>query len=390
MERTAVVVGAGIGGLAVASALVQHGWQVTVLERTDEVRAIGSALALWANAVRAIEYVDKDAADTLRGRPSMQGIAGLRTPNGGWLVREDVDQLRKEQTVDAPIMVERPELHRFLQRQIPTAAFKLGTTANGVSQTEEKATVRAGIDAYEADVVIGADGIGSSIRTAVDEDAEITPAHYITWRGIVPADQAPDAPFGGETWGRGQRFGYIPLSDGGVYWYTALGTGHPRAADRGDQKQLLTELYAGWHDPIGPLIKATPKERILRNEVSMLWPQPKTYVNGRIAILGDAAHAMTPDLGQGAAQALEDAVELAIALRDASPEAVPQALAKYDELRRPRAGAIAAQSRRVGKISQLSGILTATLRNTAIRLLPTGKVAGGFGETANWRPSQGR
>lgn len=390
MPRTAVVVGAGVGGLAVSSALVRAGWEVTVVERADEVRAIGSALALWANAVRAAEYVDKGAADILRGRPSLAGLAGLRTPSGAWLARMDVDALRELQTVDAPIMVERPELHAFLARQIPDSAFQLGRTCTAVSQLEEKASVRAGGDSFGADLVVGADGIGSVVRAAVDTSAQITSARYVSWRGIVPASVAVDAPYGGETWGRGQRFGHIPLSDGGIYWYATLGTDRPRAAELGNQKQLLAELFEGWHDPIGRLIAATPAERLLRNDVNMLWPQPKTYVNGRVALLGDAAHAMTPDLGQGAAMALEDAVELAIAVADVDAADVPAALSAYDALRRPRAGGVAAQSRRMGRISQLSGVVSAGLRNFALKVIPSGRLAGGFGETANWQPSKPR
>ncbi|MBM7785738.1 FAD-dependent monooxygenase [Tenggerimyces flavus] len=388
MSRTAVVVGAGVGGLAVSSALVRAGWEVLVLERADEVRAVGSALALWANAVRAVEFVDPAAAAVLRGRPSLGGLAGLRTPSGAWLARMDVDALRAMQTVDAPIMVERPELHAFLGRQIPSSSFLLGRTCTAVSQVEDMASVRAGGDAYSADLVIGADGIGSVVRAAVDTSASITSARYVSWRGIVPASVGMEVSDGGETWGRGQRFGYIPLSDGGIYWYATLGTSRPRAAELGDQKRLLSELFSGWHEPVGALIAATPAERVLRNDVNMLWPQPRTYVHGRVALLGDAAHAMTPDLGQGAAMALEDAVELAIAVGDVASEDVPAALLAYDALRRPRAGGVAAQSRRMGQISQLSGLFSAGLRDVALRLIPSSRMAGGFGATANWQPSQ--
>lgn len=388
MSRTAVVVGAGVGGLAVSSALVRAGWDVSLLERADEVRAIGSALALWANAVRAVEFVDKAAAEVLRGRPSLAGLAGLRTPRGRWLARMDVETLRAMRTVDAPIMVERPELHAFLARQIPASSFLLGRTCTAVTQTESSASVRAGGETYAADLVIGADGIGSVVRAAVDTSAAITSARYVSWRGIVPASVGIEVSDGGETWGRGQRFGYIPLSDGGIYWYATLGTDRPRAAELGDQKRLLAELFEGWHAPIAALIAATPSERLLRNDVSMLWPQPRTYVNGRVALLGDAAHAMTPDLGQGAAMALEDAVELAIAVSDVDAADIPAALLAYDALRRPRAGGVAAQSRQMGRISQLSGLFSAGLRDLALSLIPSSRMASGFGETANWQPSR--
>jgi 2-polyprenyl-6-methoxyphenol hydroxylase-like FAD-dependent oxidoreductase len=284
--------------------------------------------------------------------------------------------------------------------RVPENAFRFGRTVESVRETAEGAVVHAtgahGAEDYEAELVVAADGIGSRLRPIVDPRPAVRSAGYISWRGMVPPAEAPRLDDGGETWGLGQRFGMNVMSDGGVYWYSTLSDADPRTAElngngggAGGDREHLLEFFAGWHDPIRTLIERTPDGTILRHETPMLWPLPRTYVSGRLALLGDAAHAMTPDLGQGACQALEDAVELAGVVRDAAKAGIPQALHRYDALRRPRTTTLAKRSRLVSRFSQLRNPVAAGLRNGLLRIVGLGAAAGGFEEIVGWQPRHG-
>lgn len=388
-QRRAVVVGAGIGGLAVAGGLSAAGWQVTVLERAAELRPLGSGLALWRNALTALDYIAPELAAELRKKPTLQGLAGLRTADGRWVGRLTAE------TAEVPISVQRPELYAGLRACVPEDAFRFGRTVESVRETGACAIVHAtgehGAEDYEAELVVAADGIGSRLRQTVDPRPIVRSAGYVSWRGMVPPAVAPRLDDGGETWGLGQRFGMNVMSDGGVYWYATLADADPRTAELtsdGD-RELLLRFFAGWHDPIRTLIERTPEGALLRHDTPMLWPLPRTYVSGRLALLGDAAHAMTPDLGQGACQALEDAVELAGVVSDADGVEIPQALQRYDHLRRPRTTMLAKRSRMVSRFSQLRNPIAAGLRNGLLRIAGLGAAAGGFESIVSWQPSHG-
>ncbi|WP_020576161.1 FAD-dependent monooxygenase [Actinopolymorpha alba] len=423
-QRRAVVVGAGIGGLAAAGALVKDGWSVELLESGHHVRGTGAGLGLWPNAVRAMDALDPAIGALGRGHPwtqeSQQGApdavqagsgpafmlaqGGLRTPDGRWLTRIDATLL-EEQSSGAPIIVTRTTLHAALASLVPAQSVRLGRTATRVDLVGREAVVHAigpdgqeGNEEYAADLVVAADGIGSRLRATVDPRPSIRSAGYVTWRGIVPPEKSPALEVGSETWGRGQRFGCTPLSSGGTYWYATLSHADPRAwsedaepgagPDAEHQRDRLAGLFAGWHDPVPALIAATPPDQVLRNDVVFLWPLPRTFVEGRLALLGDAAHAMTPDLGQGACQALEDAVELATSVRSAEPAGVPAALPTYDRLRHARATGLARQARRLGQFSQLRHPWAVAVRDKLISLVPASSAAKGFAAATAWRPSE--
>ncbi|GAA5023377.1 FAD-dependent monooxygenase [Actinopolymorpha pittospori] len=399
-RRRAVVVGAGVGGLAAAGALVRDGWSVTLLEHGAEVRATGSALALWPNALRALEALDPNLGVHLRARDAMRGMVGLRTSDGRWLTRvtagsESAGAGSGGGLTASPLMVTRAALHEALRALVPAESLRVGRTVTAVDQRGVEAVVHAHGDAgpeeYPADLVVAADGVRSALRPAVDPRPAVRSAGYVTWRGLISPDLAPALESGSETWGRGQRFGFLQLGSGGIYWYATLAHADPRYRpeefDAARRRDRLVELFASWHDPVGRVLAATPPERIIRNDVELLWPLPRTFVAGRLALLGDAAHAMTPDLGQGACLALEDAVELATVLRAAAVADVPAGLPRYDRLRRARTTGLARQARLLGRIGQLRHPWVAAVRDRLISVVPANGAARSLTAATDWQPT---
>jgi 2-polyprenyl-6-methoxyphenol hydroxylase-like FAD-dependent oxidoreductase len=203
------------------------------------------------------------------------------------------------------------------------------------------------------------------------------------WRAVLDtaADAADEAT---ESWGRGQRFGIVPMTAGRVYWFATADAPEHQRAPTGEQAELLAR-FAGWHPPIPELIAATPPGAVLRHDLYDLRPDLPTYARGRVGLLGDAAHAMTPDLGHGAGQALEDAVVLGAALAATSDPL--DALARYDAERRPRSQSVARLSRRTGRIAQIHGPLTSRLRDLTVPTTPASVHHRLLAAVLGWRPS---
>ncbi|MFE5331498.1 FAD-dependent monooxygenase [Embleya sp. NPDC056575] len=373
----AIVVGAGPGGLAAATALHRKGWSVVVLERSATLEPIGAAIAIAPNGLRALDTID--AGVPLRALAAIRGAATLRRPDGRVLAPTSGEAFTAR-FGEPMVLAARAALMRVLLAGLPADALRTGTTVRTVTpgDTDRRATVTTADQTLTADLVVAADGIRSPIRQAMfPEHPGPRYAGFTTWRAIVPAmDVTP-----GETWGRGLVFGAMPLADGRVYWYAtanrAAGTTHGDAV--GERAELL-RLYRDFHAPVGDLIAAAPAERILRLDVhEMATPLPAHH-RGRVVLIGDAAHAMTPNLGQGGNQALEDAIELADVLSDVSAAGVVDALPGYSRRRVARTSAVVRKSRRIGAMAQWHGRGTVAVRDTLLR------VAGRIAPDAALRP----
>lgn len=362
-----IIIGGGIGGLAVAIALRQANIDAVVFERAGAYREVGAGLTLWPNAVNALRKIGLgDKLDRL-AVPQLSG--GIRTWRGDVLLATSVDEV--EQRFGAPpVVVHRAELLALLNGALKPdePCFNAPLTRFAQDSRGIEATFADGSTA-DADLLIGADGLHSVVRAQLWGRAAPRYAGYTAWRAVVPYDtaQLPDG-IGGETWGCGARFGIVPMSDQRVYWFATLNAPEGQRNGVGGHKQELTELFRGWHAPISDIIAATDDAAILRNDIYDR-PPLRRWSAGRVTLLGDAAHPMTPNLGQGACQAIEDAVVLANCLRNCGDPAA--GLHAYEAARRARTNRVVAQSRRIGQVGQWQHRLACRARDALMRRVPS-------------------
>lgn len=353
--RHAVVVGAGIGGLTAAAALSQRGWAVTVLERAASIEPVGAGLAMAPNALRALDVIG--VGDPVRKLAAFQGSGGIRTKSGKWLSRTSAEAA-EQRYGDPTVLLHRAEIVGLLAEKVP--GIELGTLVE--SATEDGVVVTSKGE-LRADLVVAADGIRSRIRQALFPALPAPVYAGVTsWRFIADGIAQPS-----ESWGDGQVFGVMPLARKKIYGYATAPA--PPGGASPDELADLTRLFAGWHDPIPALLGRTDPAKVIRTDIHSLETLPPAFHRGKVALLGDAAHAMTPNLGQGACQAIEDAVTLAY-----TPD-----LSAYSAARLPRTTPIVKRSRTISRMTSWRNPVVVAARNTMIGL------AGRLGTTAALR-----
>ncbi|MFF8378023.1 FAD-dependent monooxygenase [Streptomyces sp. NPDC015661] len=377
----AVVVGGGIGGLAAAIGLRRAGWEVTVLERAAALGDAGAGISLHANGMRALDALGVGAEVREAARPQYTG--GTRVPGGGWLARMDGAAL--ERALGTPIVgIPRAALHRLLRAALPDGCPTVGAEVTSLDLTAPgRVGVVTGDGVREADLVVAADGVNSCLRGL------LLPGHpgpAYSGSTVLRALTDSPVPLASDfelTWGRGAEFGHIALADGRAEWHAVLNS--PPGVRHPDPLEVLRGRFRGWHEPIPALLASTRPEAVLHHDIHELATPLPSFAVGRVALLGDAAHAMTPNLGQGACQALEDAVSLAAALA-AAPD-LDTALSRYDAERRPRSQSVARAARRAGRMGQqLAHPVAVAVRNTALRAAPDGVTLRAVLRHADWTP----
>lgn len=374
-----LVVGGGIGGLTAAVALSRAGREVTVLERAPSLAPVGAAVSLAPNALSALDVIG--VGDEVRALAAWQGEGGMRTPAGRWLARTDVAAVT-ERFGDPLVLLPRAALVDILTARLPEGVIRTACPAalTDPGDADRPARVTTPDGDLTADLVVAADGIHSRVRAALfPEHPGTVYSGFTTWRLMI---SVPGARFAShETWGRGRLWGTHPLKDGRVYAYAAaLTPAGGRAAD--DEKAELRRLFGDWHEPIPSVIAAARPEDVLRHDVHHIQRPLPAHHRGRVALVGDAAHAMPPSLGQGGNQAIEDAVVLAHH---------PDDLSAYTAARLPRTSALVRKAVGAGRLSMLRNRPAVALRNTVVAAVSrTGPAffLRGFEGIADWRPPQ--
>jgi 2-polyprenyl-6-methoxyphenol hydroxylase-like FAD-dependent oxidoreductase len=350
-----IVVGGGIAGLSAAIGLRRSGHEVIVLERAPRIDPIGAGLTLFGNAMSALDRLG------MRDTVAAQGAPAKRSAILTWEGRE-LAQVPRD-LLEGTIAIHRADL----QRELAAAAgeVRLGAEITAVEQHDDGVVAR-GADGSEerGDLLVGADGLSSVIRSAI---ADVRPryAGYTAWRGVSPVPVEPGRLT--ESWGVGERFGLVDIGGGRTYWFATKNAPEGERDEPEGKKAEMLRRFSAWHEPIAAIVDSADEGAILRNDVYYLEPLPR-WSEGRVVLVGDAAHATTPGVGQGAAQAIEDAVVLADRLAPSGDLAT--ALGEYEAIRRPRAEAVLKLSRRTDKAAQLASPLGWRFRNAIVRRLP--------------------
>jgi len=364
MVPDVVVAGAGIGGLTLAIALRRRGARVRVFERANHLGAVGAGIGLPANGVKALQTLGLGESVTRAGMIVRR--AAILDARGRPLGAE-VDLTSVYQEIGASLVaLHRARLHALLLDALGSGVVTTGAHVVSFEQTADVVHVALMTgERVEAKLLVGADGLHSNVRAQVVGNDPPVYSGYTSWRGVTPANTVTVPARTTESWGRGERFGIVPIGFGEIYWF-AVADAPPNRRDTDVRGELMAR-FGSWHEPVAAIIEATPPERIMRTDIYDRAPIERWH-SGRVVLLGDAAHPMTPNLGQGAGQAIEDAVVLDECLAQAT--SIEEALTHYEQRRVARANGIVRASRQFGAIAQWSNPLAAWLRDRVMSLTP--------------------
>jgi 2-polyprenyl-6-methoxyphenol hydroxylase-like FAD-dependent oxidoreductase len=365
-EKRAIIIGGGIGGLGTAIALASAGIEAAAYEAAGDIQRIqlGAGLFLWPNGIRAIQELGLE--NRLREVAAPVERFELRTWRGDPLVEWNVGDMGRRLDA-APAVITRRELHSLLVDGVEPGVLTLGARCTGFTDRGDSVVARFddGREA-EGDVLIGADGINSVVRRQLLGAAQPRYAGYTAWRGIVEEGDFFEAETATVYWGPGARLVTYRVSGGRPYWLALANAPEGQRDPEGGHRAAVLARYAAWPEFLRAALEATEESAISRADVHDRKPV-KQWGVGRVTLLGDAAHPVTPNLAQGAAYALEDAVVVSKALRGVGDAAA--ALRAYEQRRIPRAASMVNGSWRMGSLARWDRSVAVALRERIQKLM---------------------
>jgi 2-heptyl-3-hydroxy-4(1H)-quinolone synthase len=357
-----LIVGGGIGGLTLAAALKVRGIHADVVERAAAWMPIGAGIVLGLNAMKVLGRIG--LAGSVARRGIEVGVARVTDARGETLSALDFRALPND--IGRAIALHRASLHDGLLTGVDPASIRLNTTVKAIDQDALRVSVQLSDGTrHEYDAVIGADGIRSVVRWLTFGETPLRYSGYTCWRFVARGEFTNADTW--EMWGRGRRFGIVPLGGDKVYCFTTLNAPQNDPTKRNIALDDFKKLFAEFQGPAPELLASLKTaDQLIWNDLEEICLD--TWVKGRVALLGDAAHAMTPNMGQGAAMAIEDAFVLADEL--AHQHDISAALTRYEQRRRKRVDFIQTRSRRIGVVAQWQSSPACTIRNFVARLTP--------------------
>jgi len=361
------IIGGGIAGLSAAIALRSLKAEIHIYESAPELAPVGAGLVLAANAVKALQRLEVADAALSRG----QKLESLRLVDERGTVMQETDNREMEAAFGtvANFSIHRGDLQAVLLEQLEGAAVHTGKRLQSFEQEEDAVHLQFedGTSA-SADYVIAADGVHSVVRQTLRPKSAPRYAGYTCWRATIDRWEKVPPHATTEFWGKGRRFGIVPLADDRIYWFATLNA--PEPYDPTYQNYSVTDLqntFRDFHEPVPSLLRRTPEDRLLWNDILDIRPISR-FAFGRILLVGDAGHATTPNMGQGACQALEDSATLHRLLEEY--DHLGEIFRVFERRRLARTTWIINTSRRLGEVGQWENPVFRRLRDGLMRLLP--------------------
>lgn len=353
------IIGAGIGGLTTAIALRQHNLNYEIFEAVSQLNAAGAGIVLAPNAMKVYGKLGLDGEIIKRGNVLSE-----------LCITDHLHKMIRSNDVrnygSPSVAISRTALQDILMLHIDKDSLKTGHYLRSIIKRGEVYTLHfSGNMQHDASLIIGADGIHSKVREHLLGEVMLRDTNQTCWRGMVKTDNRLFLTRATEMWGRGKRFGYVPLGEDDVYWFAPVNKNLVPAGEV--SKEILMDIFSGFAPVVNELIEATPEDAIIRNDILDFIPL-KLWYRRAIVLLGDAAHATTPNMGQGACQAIEDAWVLSGLLNKTTlPEAT---FYRYQGLRKPVTDYVTKTSYTFGKLAQWENKTAIRIRNFLVRKMP--------------------
>lgn len=359
------IVGGGIGGLCTAVGLHKIGIKAHIYEQASSFKPLGAGIGIGSNAMLALSKMGLAEDIIAAGMP----LHEQRFLNGQMKVMNAIDfGLLKERFGEENIAIQRADLHQALYDAVDPAYFHFGKKVTQFTQDGTGAMLTFNDEEQIAfDYVIAADGIHSIFRQTLLPGSKPRYAGYTCWRGITR--NAGDVPMhlSQEAWSTRGRIGWAPLKNGDVYWFACVNAPENDAYYNSMDKHGVARQFAHFSKTVERIIAETDDDYFLHHDIHDIKPL-NSYVFGRVILLGDAAHATTPNMGQGAGQAVEDAYELMCALRE-EPH-VADAFLRYDKRRLRKTRKVIQLSRQIGWAAQWDHPFLVGMRDKGFPFLP--------------------
>ena len=362
-----LIAGGGIGGLTLAGFLQRPNISFELAERASAWAPVGAGIALAFNPMNVLRELGVADQVTSAGCAFTGGV--ISNAAGKPIAIADLSDIAKRR--GPTIGTLRAALHDALLSAIDPGAISLDRGIERVEKTAYGADVTfANGDTGHYDVVVGADGINSAVRASLWTNVDRRYSGYTCWRLVVNHKPGIDVPW--EMWGRGRRFGVVPIGPDLTYCFSTLNAPPNSDAMRTIGLNRFRELFADFGGEVpGVLAVLQRDDELIHGDLEEV--RLDSWIDERVVLLGDAAHAMTPNVGQGAAMAIEDAYVLAEEL--ASDKPVDTALADYQSRRKPRVENMQRQSWNVGRVGQWESGIARGIRDLLFSAIPASAAA---------------
>ncbi|MCH2193598.1 FAD-dependent monooxygenase [Kordia sp.] len=361
--KTITIIGAGIGGLTTALALEQKGFQVVIYEQAKTIKPMGAGIMLASNAMKVYQNLGIDVQLILNANPLYS--MNITDKNLNAFSKIDLQYFKHTYNLQS-ISIHRGKLQEILLQNLKTTEIHLHHTLDSLTKEIDGYTLQfQNGQQIKSSIILAADGIYSNVRNVLFPNSKLRSMKQVCWRGVanftLPKTYQNEL---NEAWGNGDRFAFVQLHENQMYWYAVKSfTQHKDEFSTED----LSSYFSSYASIVQEIITTTPSQNIHETVIEDLQPI-SSWHDEFACLIGDAAHATTPNMGQGACQAIEDALVIANCLKEC--DTTEEAFRKYQKQRKATAHKVVKQSWHIGKISHWKHPVATFLRNGLLQIFP--------------------